>query len=312
MKASGWIPLLPYLLLSASTDAQVRAGGPEQLLLRSGQTWPLASPSARKSVSAPALNGVVALRGAIRGGRIGPVTISGAYRAIETSKTASVSDLVVDGLMGHVQRECYRVRGDRITIRNVHCDMIDGPQKSPNLPEGLHIEAGSDILVERSSFKGFQMTIPGNRYWNGDGIAAERDVSGLTIRDVVADDNTDAGFDIKPPVKMDQVSASGNCRNFRLWSDSEIGTMTVGNSIKRGPKTTCAGLWVKGDATAQPVVRVRKLVVRMTKPGDIIRIEEGPANLTIDECDIQAPPGSTLIVAVSKAGKVQLGRGCRV
>ena len=217
----------------------------------------------------------------------------------------------MDGVTARVQRECFRVRGNDITIRNMHCEKIGPPQVRPNLPEGLHIETGNNIVIEDSSMQGFQMTMDPDRYWNGDGVAAELPVTGLQILRVTSNGNTDAGFDIKPPVVMDDVSASDNCRNFRFWARSDIGTITVGDTIKRGGRTNCAGIWVKGNVEAPPVIHIKKLIVRMKNPGEIIRVEDGPAEIIVDQCDIQAPPGSTMLHMPHPDGKESLGPSCK-
>ncbi|MGJ3628290.1 hypothetical protein AB5I41_17450 [Sphingomonas sp. MMS24-JH45] len=43
-------------------------------------------------------------------------------------------------------------------------------------------------------------------YWNGDGIATERDVSNVTIRNVAVLDNTDAGLDLKSSTTVSTTS----------------------------------------------------------------------------------------------------------
>ena len=43
----------------------------------------------------------------------------------------------------------------------------------------------------------------------------------------------------------------------------------------------------------------------------IIEVENGPADIEIDECDIRAPEGSEMIHFENGAGEVRLGRGCQ-
>jgi hypothetical protein len=112
---------------------------------------------------------------------------------------------------------------------------------------------------------------------------------------------------------MSDVSASGNCRNFRFWSGGDVGTLTTGDAIKRGGTSACSGIWLNGSTSGpRPTLHIRKLIVRMTRPAMIVEVETGPADIQIDECDIRAPAGTTMIKFERGAGEVRLGRGCQV
>jgi hypothetical protein len=265
----------------------------------------------------PGADGSLLLRGRVEDKRIGPMKITGAYRAIETAKDdATIRNLVIDGVVARdLQREGIRLRGEveNVTIRNFTLTHSATPNVPPHLPEGIHIAAGRNILIENGTISGFQMTMPPDKYWNGDGIATERAADGVTIRNVTANDNTDAGFDLKSSnTRLDHVSASGNKRNFRFYQSIRIGTITVGEIVKRGGAYGSSGIWIKGQPGAPPVIEIDKLVVRMTQPGTIIQVEDGPADLRIARCDIQAPAGSRFLVARDKDMKRSLGPGCRL
>ena len=261
------------------------------VVLESREVWPS---GARPRVPAAGERAAISLKGMVNGAQVRPVEIDGAYRALATAEDAIVSDLTVDGLEASVLRECLSIQGTNIVIRNVRCRMQGGPQPSMHdLPEGIHIKGGSNIRIENSQFDGFQTTLAAAQYWNGDGVAAERGVNGLTLINVTADNNTDAGFDLKPPVVMDNVSASGNCRNYRLWADARIGTMRIGNVVKRGGIAGCAGIWVNGSKDgAGPTIHIANLIVNSSTPMDIIRIDHGNANIRMDRCSITAPAGT--------------------
>ncbi|MEO6381856.1 MAG: hypothetical protein ABIO35_07635 [Nitrobacter sp.] len=248
----------------------------------------------------------------VNGARVGPVEIVNAYEAVETHPKAQVSDLVIDGVNAAVQRGCVRVIGERVVVRNLRCTMVGGPQSDiRNLPFGLHVRGGQHIQVENSVFSGFQWAGSGNAYWNGDGVSVERNVSDISLTDVTADNNTDAGFDIKSWARLDRVSASGNCRNFRFWAGAEVGTMTVGEVVKRGGSSSCMGVWVGGGKHGVPPrLTIETLVVRMREPADIIRVEGGPASISIARCDIQAPRSAKLL-RLTAASQVTLGPTCR-
>jgi hypothetical protein len=110
---------------------------------------------------------------------------------------------------------------------------------------------------------------------------------------------------------MSDVSAADNCRNFRFWGGGDVGTLTSGDSIKRGGTSGCSAIWLNGSVTGpRPKLHIRKLIVRMSRPGLIIEVETGPADIEIDECDIKAPAGSEMIRFEKGAGSVRLGHGC--
>jgi hypothetical protein len=289
-------------------------------LLYSSQLLGTGEPSPRPPFDRPHRGGggggqkvAIVLSGATNGETIRPGVIDGAYRAIGMAKDAEVAGLTVDGMQARVVRDCIRIIGERIVLRDVHCSMLPGPQMSMHeMPEGLHIQRGSNITIEHSSFTGFQMMLGPKDYWNGDGIAAEKPVSDLTFRDVISNDNSDAGFDIKPPVSMDRVSASGNCRNFRFWSDADIGTITVGDVDWRGGSSRCAGIWVAGSDTSRPKIHIRNLIVDASKPLDIIKVAKGAADITIDHCVIHAPKGTHLLGVPNPGGPINADRTCRI
>lgn len=290
-------------ILFASGAAQ------SQTYVKSRQAWP---GPAVQTIDAAGKNAVV-LSDRVDGATIGPVAVTNAFRAVETRNEAAViSNLRIVGLTGtDIQRECIRLRGQvtNVLLDNVDCRMRSAPQTSPNLPIGLHVESGSGITIQNSSFSGFQMTGAPGTYWNGDGIAVEGGVTDFRIVNVRADDNMDAGFDLKSSGWLDNVSASNNARNYRIWNGMRIGTITVGDSLKRGGTASPSGFWIRGSA-AVPVVEIDRLVVRMTRPGVIFRIDDGPIDLRIGTCDIQAPAGTVFIASESKSTRTRLGTGC--
>lgn len=308
---------VPYCCLAALL-ASGASRSAAQITLQSGQSWPASGSQmlvqeGAQVIDANGKNAVV-LAGNLTNVTITPVTIANALRAVETKDDyATINGLRVTGLTAvEVQRVCIRLRGTvtNVLIDNVRCTMRDTPQVSPNMPEGIHLEAGNGVTIQNSSFDGFQMTMDRSQYWNGDGIATEREATNVRIINVSADDNTDSGFDLKSSnTWLDRVSAENNARNFRFWGPISIGTITVGDTVKRGGTSTTADIWIKGSAD-MPIIEIDRLVVRMVRPDAIIRVEDGPVDLRIGACDIQAPAGSRFIVSESSATRKRLGPGC--
>lgn len=298
------VALLPLMLAAA---------GPSHVSLphdlRSGETW-----GNRSVVAPPDLNGVVRIAGVISNVTIDGLKVDGSYRVIENLKTnASATNFVIRNVHAvNVRRGLLRIAGDSTgVLEDSSVVFAPEPQVMPHLPSGLQFQGTAhDWVIRNVTVSGAQMQMPPDRYWNGDGVTAERDTRNFRILNVTSNDNTDAGFDIKGEnFWLDNVSASGNKRNFRFWTSMRIGTITVGETLRRGGGGSTAGIWIKGNAATPPTIEIEKLVVRMTKPDPIFVIEDGPANLRIASCDIQAPPGTRLIRA-GKMGSADLGPGC--
>jgi hypothetical protein len=301
------VALILAFTLSADSEAESHA-----VSLTGDVAWPGFGRGA--AIEGSPDDDVVTLEGVVPSATIGPATVRDAYRVVYVSREAAVGRLAVDGLSAEVTYSCIRAHADVVVVRNMRCVMTGGPQFGRvNMPFGLNITVARTVYVEDSRFDGFQWEAPANRYWNGDGITIERDVAGVQFRRVTANDNTDAGFDVRPFALMSDVSASGNCRNFRFWAGGDVGTLTTGDAIKRGGTSACSGIWMNGSASGpRPRLHIRKLIVRMTKPGMIFEVETGPANIEVDECDIKAPAGTTMITFEKGVGEVRLGRGCKI
>jgi hypothetical protein len=244
---------------------------------------------------------VVHLKGMVENRVIGPLKVVGPYRIVETSKDLVLRNLKIQGITGlNLQRDGIRVRGmvDGVTIQNFRLEMRREPQVSPNLPTGIAVSSGQNIRISDGQVSGFQMVKVPGKYTNGDGIASERKVHGLSIVRVVSKNNSDGGFDLKSsPTTLDQLRAENNGRNYRFWSRVEAGTLT---SIEpRG-----AHIWAGNTA----MVHIKRLVARSSTSAPLVAVE-GAGQVIIDQCELHLPRGMTLIKK-SGQGKVVLGRGC--
>ena len=297
------------LLLAAVALAADSAPRAAPMKLTGTIAWPGFSPPL--SIQGDPELELLSLEGTVPAAMIGPATVRNAFQVVHVSQSATVGRLEVRGLDAQVTDACVRGHADVVVIHEVHCTMTGGPQVGRvNIPFGLQVSGGSSVSVTNSSFQGFLWTGPSDRYWIGEGVTIESGVTGVQFESVTSNGNTDAGFDIKPFVVMDHVSAFDNCRNFRFWSGADVGTLTTGDSIKRGGISACSGIWLNGSTTDRPKLHIRKLIVRMKEPGMIIQVETGPADIEIDRCDIHAPLGTSMIRFEAGAGEVHLGPGC--
>lgn len=243
---------------------------------------------------------------------------NGGYRVLATAASGTIkpvlNGLTVDGLLArNVNRDCITLRGSgkNIVLRNVDCQGDSTPQTSiSHLQEGVAINGRFDnILIENSRFSTFRMVMAG--YINGDGVAAERESSNLTIRRTVSIDNTDGGYDLKTAkVRLEDVYAARNKRDFRFWgADVQATTLYCGDF-------TNACIWGAGSNTGQvpQIVRIGKLVVRKGGPasGYILLAESKDQRTTfiIGECDFEGPAGQVIKSMINRASV--LGPGCNV
>jgi hypothetical protein len=241
------------------------------------------------------------LKGTVQNRTIGPFQMGNAYRLIDTGKAAVIRNLTITGVNATVERDGIRIRGDAsgVRIQNFHLQMEPTPQVPPNLPIGIHIESGQNISVTDGTTSGFRMVEIEGKYTNGDGIASERAVDGLTITNVTSTDNTDGGFDLKSrDTKLDELTSERNGRNYRLWGTVEAGTLHSAD-----PRN--AHIWVAKGAQ----VHIRNLVARSSTRAPLIKIE-GPAEVTVDHCTLQLPPGTKILGENSAEAQVHLGAGC--
>lgn len=254
-------------------------------------------------------NSEVFIENSVSSKKIGTIKISKAFRVIETKPGTIVSDSEISDIVAtDIIRDCIRLRrADRVLITNVTCRHATLPNAPPNLPEGLAILAGSDILVQDSEFSGFQMKMEPDRYWNGDGIAAEAAVDGLRIERVLVEDNSDGGVDLKAKnVFLDQVTARRNTRNFRFWESADAGTLISEDPTSRGGKSSPLHIWVLGRGQPK-TVHIKNLIARSKTPAPLLVSEGGFTTFIIDECDIDIPPSSKILVG---PGKLITGPKC--
>ncbi|HVF84260.1 MAG TPA: hypothetical protein VM913_08850 [Sphingomicrobium sp.] len=245
----------------------------------------------------------IQLKGLVQNQVIGPLTISDSFRAIESDKGVRIRNLRITGIDAtRLQRDGIRIRGDAdgVVIRNFRLAMRDQPQSHPNLPIGIAVQEGRNISIDSGSTSGFQMVFVPGKYTNGDGIATERAVDGISITRVRASDNSDGGFDLKSSrTRLDQLTAVRNGRNYRFWRTVEAGTLTSADARN-------AHIWLARGAD----VRIRKLVATSRSRSPVVRIE-GPAKIVIDSCELRLPPGTRLVAGSMAGSQVSLGRGCR-
>jgi len=269
-----------------------------QVVVADGQTY-----ASTALITAPNRNGVFLIKGPVSGLTIGPVTVTGAYRAIESADGSAVSNLNIIGFTAtDIQRDGIRLRNaNSTTISDFRIAMRDTPQSGTNLPQGIALYAGDGIAVRNGNISGFRMdSVPG-KYPNGDGIAAEREVTNLTIERVVSSNNSDAGFDLKSSgTVLNDAVAEDNHRGFRFWGSARAGTLTSNNSRS-------AAFWFGKGAS----VTIDHVNVTSQTSAPVFMIE-GATSVIVNSCTLNVPAGTKLVVGADSAAQVTLGTGCTV
>jgi hypothetical protein len=253
---------------------------------------------------APAQRAYLTLRGQMANTTVGPFSVSGVFRAIESKKNVRLRDIVIRGVTAtDLGRDGIRIRGDvdGVEISQFQLRMRDLPQRPPNLPIGIAVQQGRRISISDGQISGFQMSRTKGAYTNGDGIATEREVTGLRIARVTSTDNSDGGFDLKSrDTSLDQLTSARNGRNYRFWGSVEANKLT---SVD--PRN--AHVWIAKGAS----VHIRNLTAQSRSRAPLMRIE-GPSVVIVDRCSLHLPPGTQLVVTDHPGGKLSLGSGCRV
>jgi hypothetical protein len=282
------------IAVSAAAQRVPSPGGHGSTVLTSNQRW-----TPRRPLRLPGTNGAAVIRGSISGATIGPARIEGAYRAVESARESEVRRLRITGLIAAgLERDGIRLRqADEVDIGGFDLSMRAEPQVRPHLPQGIAIVRGTNISIHDGRVAGFRMARVEGKYTNGDGIALEGGVSNVTIARVIAENNSDGGFDLKSrDTRLQDTVARNNSRNYRFWGTGTATTIT-------SESARSAHVWLGRGANW----RISRLVVRSTTLAPIVRVEARDAVLVIDRCDLDVPAGTPLIVG---HGQVTLGLGC--
>lgn len=148
------------------------------------------------------------------------------------------------------------------TAKNVFADAGGADYAHEVFPVGFHIVGNSSSkipgVVDRNlTFINCEANNNwhngGDKYWNADGFAAERNVSDLTFINCRAFGNTDGGWDVKSKrTKWIDCVGIANKRNFRVWSQPEADQPVFQNclsaySIDYGNKRHDVGFWLQGN-----------------------------------------------------------------
>ncbi|MBE0579754.1 LamG-like jellyroll fold domain-containing protein [Devosia sp.] len=233
---------------------------------------------------------------------------------IYTDDAASVSDLTLRRFSGRgFSKKAVRFHGTCTNWLIQDCDLDSGWQYGDNFAvgieahdsaHGLHIVGGRTINC---------MDTQGDdpeQYWNGDGVASERDNHDILIEDHVSAGHTDSGYDLKSEqTELRNCVSEDNKRNYRLWGG--IGTepmVLVGCSSlaprKRGGSGGAHHIWVSGGDSDEDVggsVVFIDGTIDGEEPEEAIHVEGGNAAVHLVDTSLGQIDRDRLFVATKKS-----------
>ncbi|SEN16765.1 hypothetical protein SAMN05192583_2117 [Sphingomonas gellani] len=192
------------------------------------------------------------------------------------------------------------------TITDVRIEATRPNTQSSKVPAGIGLagknagDNGGPWTISRFYIRGMQST---GDIFNGDGIATEKGYHDVTITDGYSGWNRDAGYDIKSVrTTLNRVAAEGNRRNFKVWVDSDWGTITSIDPCQPG-RGECAHVQVQGSIR----LHVARLIARSGNATPLFQTEGGIPTITVDACDLKLPPGTPMLKGKAV---LHLGSGC--
>lgn len=212
------------------------------------------------------------------------------YRLIEGDEGVSLTGFVLRNVKARgFERSVMRLRGASRNglIQDVWAD--SEAQMGDPFPIGFHFdEHCRDIRLERCQVFRCRTPRVEGKYRQGDGFADEGGCSGMAYVDTLAQECTDAGYDLKSTsLTLLRARAVRNRRNFRLWSDNRLDHI-----ISEDPLGAHVSTHGKGPRT----IRIERLVARSTTPAPLFRTEaRDGTRISIGGYDIQIPNAAPLI-----------------
>lgn len=267
-------------------------------VMTSGKVWPPAA--AVPTIAAPGINGAARFVKPSENVTIGPVVVTGAFRAVETDQGVTVRNLRIDGLVGRdLQRDGIRLRNAiGAEISNFDLRMRAEPQTGDQFPVGITIYAGENIVVRDGVVDGFRLAVPAGGFVQGDGVGTEKGVKAMRIERVTARNNGDSGFDLKGDVVGRDLVSERNGNGVKAWHVTSITTLTSIDNKR---------------AIHLPVgakLQIDRLIARSAAKAHVI-VVEGKGELTIGSCDLSGMAKGSILVQWNGSGaKLKLGPGC--
>ncbi len=202
------------------------------------------------------INTAFRLAGKLEGISLEHMTADNLNRFVYNLVSGTATDATVSGLtirdvdVTGFAKAVVSLRYDtnEVLIENVSGDSqhIDGS----NFATGVQLDGTVHGVVVKDTQMG-NITDTVNKYWNGDGFAAEAGVHDLAFINTYAYNNTDAGYDLKSSkTTLINAVAEGNTRNFRFWAADTVleNVSGIDPAYHGGISNTPANIWLAANA----------------------------------------------------------------
>lgn len=162
------------------------------------------------------------------------------------------SNIVIDQTSGlrYSKRHIRLTAVHHVDILNSYADSgyLDG-----DFAAGFDVEGPAHDILFYNSIS-MRNKYSKSKYWNGDGFKSEKNTSAIRWIRCRAYGNADGGFDIKTPhAYLENIIASGNKRNIRIWSlkSNSLINILASHSKNKGGVGADAGIWAHGVFTCE-------------------------------------------------------------
>jgi hypothetical protein len=243
--------------------------------------------------------------GAIKWADCGKAEYQNAYRLIGSysgTTTGTCNGLVATG----IQRVGVEIRGDNAVLSNFRLIHAEAANVSPDLPEGVQIKAGDNVLVKNGYVWGNRMVAIPGKYTNGDGYVVESGVHDARFENVESVESSDSSFDWLKGTRITGGNMVGRNSNRCLKVgavDAHIGHLTCSGMrneaiVAYAPDSTPVIDWLTYDFTGQ------------TKAINLFVLGNQQATLEVRRCEWIGKPVAGTKISASKSDRLKLGKGC--
>lgn len=153
--------------------------------------------------------------------------VSNSYRWLDSS-TRDLTGLRLSNFDIAIDRNAIRITGGQrdVVIRD-GVIRLTRPTTGTNLPVAIEVVDGSDVTIENVQAYGFRMQPVKGRYENGDCFSGERKSSNVTLRNTLASDCSDGGYDFKTVgLRLENTVAEDVGKGYRIWGQATATTIT--------------------------------------------------------------------------------------
>jgi hypothetical protein len=160
-------------------------------------------------------------------------TPSNSYRWLD-SQQRDLTGLRLSACNIQVERNAVRIDKGQSDIVIRDCVFrLKAPTTGSNLPVAIEVINGSNVLLENVIARDFRMKPINGIYPNGDCFSGEKLAHDITLREILANNCSDGGFDFKSTdLRFENATADTVGLAFRIWGQATASTITCANWSK--------------------------------------------------------------------------------